>query len=112
MRGTWETTSGGGAGQLVPVLGGLAAIGAIVWLVVTFLWVIAAIIAVVLVLIAAGLVWLARHGSEVATVAHAAIPAPEAEPVTGRADQALPAPQHVHYHLHIEQSAITERRTS
>ncbi len=24
----------------------------------------------------------------------------------------LPGPQHIHYHLHIEQSAITERRTS
>ena len=74
--------------------------------------VIAAIVAVALAAAAAGLVWLARHGGEVATVAHAALPAPQPQPVTGRADQALPAPQHIHYHLHIEQSAITERRTS
>ena len=120
MKGTWETT-GGGAGQLVPVLGALAAIGAIVWLVVTFIWVIAAAVAVVLGLVVAVLVWLARHGAEVATVQRSALPPPEATPLTSRASQALPAPQlHVHYHLHLDgqaaevvrRQAITERRTS
>ena len=93
MRGTWQTEGGGG--QLATVAGGAAAIGAVIWLVLTFLWVIAAIVGVALVLVAAGLVWLARHGGEVATVTRAALPPPEAAPVTARPVQALPAPQTV-----------------
>ena len=44
MRGTWQTDGGG---QLVPALGGLAAIGAVVWLVITFIWVIAVVVGLV-----------------------------------------------------------------
>ena len=125
MRGTWQTDGGGG--QLVPALGALAAVGVTVWLIITFIWVIAAIVGVVLAAAVAGGVWLARHGGDVAMVAHAALPAPEVngQPpgiVNGRPAQALPAPQqHVHYHLHLDggqaaevirRQAITDRRTS
>ena len=82
MRGTWQTDSDGG--QALAVLGGLAAIGAVIWLIITFIWVIAAAVAVALVLAVAGLVWLARHGGEVATVARTALPPPDTAPIPSR----------------------------
>ena len=118
MRGTWETTDGG---QLVPVLGGAAAVAVVVWVVITFMWLIAAIVGVALAAAVAGLVWLALHGGDVAMVARSALPPPEATPLPSRPSQALPASQqHVHYHLHLDgqaaevvrRQAITDRRTS
>ncbi len=104
MRGTWETTDSGG--QLVQVLGTLAALGAVVWVVVTFVWVIAAIAGVTAVAMVASLVWLARHGAEVAMVQRSALPPPEAAPLPSRPPQALPAlQQHVHYHLYLDGQA-------
>ena len=100
MRGTWQTTDGGGAAELLPVLVPLAAIGAVVWLVMTFMWLIAAVMGVTVVAAVAVLVWLARHGGEVATVQRAALPPPEAKPIAGRPVQALPAPREFHLHLH------------
>ena len=110
MRGTWQTDGGG---QLVPALGALAVLGAVVWLIITFIWIIAAIVGVALAAAVAGGVWLARHGGDVAMVSRAALPAPEAAPLTSRPSQALPAPQqHVHYHLHLDggQAAEAVRR--
>ncbi len=114
MRGTWQTDGGG---QLVPALGGLAAIGAVVWLVITFLWVIAVVVGLALAVSVAGLVWLARHGGDVAMVSRAALPPPDAAPLPSRTSQALPAPQQLHIHFHgldADQAAevITGRRTS
>ena len=121
MRGTWETTDGGG-GQLMPVLGGAAVIAAVVWVVITFMWLIATIVGMAVAVSIAGLVWLARHGGELAIVSRGTLPPPEATSLPSRPSQALPAPQqHVHYHLHlndgqaaevVRRQAITDRRTS
>jgi len=109
MRGTWETTGGIDLGQLARPLGGVAVVAVVVWLVVTFIWVIAAIVGVVLVLAAAALVWLRRHGGEVATVQRSGLPPPQARPLPSRRAQAPQAPQqHVHYHLHLDGGQAAE----
>ena len=120
MRGTWQhgrRRRPAGRRARRP-----AVVAAVVWVVITFVWLIAAIVGLALAVSVAGLVWLARHGGDVAMVARAALPAPEATPLPSRTSQALPAPQqHVHYHLHLDggqaaeavrRQAITDRRTS
>ena len=72
MRGEWYTTSGGGgAGQLLGVLGGAGAVAGLAWLIVTFLWLIAAVAGLALAAVIAVGVWMRRRGADVATVSHA-----------------------------------------
>ncbi len=107
-------------GGFILVLGGLAAAGAVVWVVITFVWVIAAILGVTAAVSVATLVWLARYGADVATVQRSPLPAPEATPIPSRTAQALPAPQQLHIHFHgldpvqaaevVRRQAITDSR--
>jgi hypothetical protein len=89
---------------ILKAAGALAAVAVAVWLVMTLLWLIAAVVGLALVAVVVLLVWMARRGSDVATVARGMLPPPEAMPITGRPARALPAPE-LHIHLHGPLSA-------
>lgn len=114
MHGTWRTEGGGHGAELVGALVVIvAAVAAAEWIL-SVIWVLLAIVAV----IAAGAVYAGRrmylkYGRAPEVLPwqqRAALPARQARPVTARALQALPAPPVVHYHLHVGQDAIAERR--
>lgn len=114
MRGTWQTEGGGDAARVVLGLAAIAAAAAAAEWVLSMIWAILAILAVIATGLGAGAVWMYRKYGRAPEVlpwrAQQAIPDRRSGPIAARTVQALPAPQHVHYHLHLEQSAITERR--
>ena len=97
MKGTWQTDGGG---DQLAVLASVAVAGLMIWLIIAFIWVIAVAVGLVLVAVIGVCVWMRRHGPDVAMVAHAALPAPEATPMESRPVRALPAPQQLHIHFH------------
>jgi hypothetical protein len=104
---------GCGGGELVKWGAVLAVAGLAVWWLITIVWLLAVLVGLVLVAVIAGLIWLARHGGDVATVAHAALPAAEAIPLESRPARALPAPQTVNnyfFNATPEQMAEVVRR--
>lgn len=81
---------GGGWGLLV----GLAATGAAVWLVMTYLWVIGVAVGVTLAAVAGVMVWMARRGAAAAVVsAPRSLAAPARPALTARPVLAIEAPR-------------------
>jgi hypothetical protein len=91
--------------ELVGALAAVAAVAALIWFLLTIIWILAAIAGVFIPAAIFGLIWLARHGGDMAVVSRglpvsqrASLPQASRQPLPPpRPVQALPAPPVINY---------------